>query len=61
MLEELKALMPERALKNMEKNAKATTPVKVKTGNKATTPKATAPASTPAASKNIEKSQLTLF
>jgi hypothetical protein len=61
MLDELKLLMPERALKNIEKNAKAKTPVKVKTAGKATAPKAAAPASTPAASKNIEKSQLTLF
>lgn len=61
MLEQLKALMPERALKNIEKNAKAKTPVKVKTAGKATAPKAAAPASTPAASKNIKKSQLTLF
>lgn len=61
MLDELKALMPERALKNMEKNAKAKTPVKIKTANKTTTPKAAAPANTPAANKNIDKSQLTLF
>jgi hypothetical protein len=61
MLDELKELIPARALKNMEKNAKAKTPVKVKAANKATTPKAAAPASTPAVNKNIEKSQLTLF
>ena len=58
MLEELKALMPERALKYIEKNAKAKT---VKPAGKSTAYKPVATLSAPAASKNVRKDQMTLF
>ena len=61
MLEELKALMPERALKNIEKNAKAKTPAPVKTANKRKASKPATSVSVPAANKNVHKDQLTLF
>lgn len=61
MLEELKALMPERALKNLEKNAKAKTTTPVKTARKTTTSKPATPVSVPATNKNIHKDQMTLF
>lgn len=61
MLDELKALMPERALKNIERNSKARSEVTAKPASKAKASKAVVPASGPAVNKNIEKSQLTLF
>ena len=61
MLEELKALMPERALRNIEKNAKAKNAITVKSAKKPTTSKPPATISTPAANKNIHKDQMTLF
>jgi hypothetical protein len=61
MLEELKALMPERALKNIEKNAKAKTATPVKTASKATASKPAPSVSAPAANKNVRKDQMTLF
>src|SRR5688572_20100268 len=61
MLEELKALMPERALKNIEKNAKAKTATTVKPASKSTASKPVATLSAPAASKNVRKDQMTLF
>ena len=61
MLEELKALMPERALRNIEKNAKAKTATTVKSAKKPTTSKPPATISTPAVNKNIHKDQMTLF
>ena len=61
MLEELKALMPERALRNIEKNAKAKTATTVKSAKKHTTSKPPATISTPAVNKNIHKDQMTLF
>ncbi len=61
MLEELKALMPERALKNIEKNAKAKTATTVKPANKPTASKPTSSVSAPAANKNVRKDQMTLF
>jgi hypothetical protein len=60
MLEELKALMPERALKNIERNAKAKTPT-VKPAGKASVSKPAATASAPAANKNVRQNQMTLF
>ena len=61
MLEELKALMPERALKNIEKSAKAKTTTPVKTARKTTASKPATPVSVPATNKNIHKDQMTLF
>ena len=61
MLEELKALMPERALKNMEKSAKAKTATAVKTTKKSTATKPAITVSVPAANKNVHKDQMTLF
>lgn len=61
MLDELKALMPERALKNIEKNAKAKTAMVVKPGSKSTASKSTATVSAPAANKNVRKDQMSLF
>ena len=55
MLEELKTLIPERGLKNIEKNAKT----KAATDTKPAT-KPTAQASAPV-NKNIRKDQMTLF
>ena len=61
MLDELKALMPERALKNIEKNAKekAVTPVKP-SGRSTVSKPATSPSGL-AASKNVRKDQMSLF
>jgi hypothetical protein len=61
MLEELKALMPERALKNIEKNAKTKTATPVKTASKTTASKPATSVSVPAANKNVRKDQMTLF
>ena len=61
MLEELKALMPERALKNIEKNAKAKTVTAVKPTNKSTVSKAASSVSALAANKNVRKDQMSLF
>jgi hypothetical protein len=61
MLEELKALMPERALKNIERNAKEKTTTAIKPSGKSTTSKPAATGSTPAASKNVRQNQMTLF
>jgi len=61
MLEELKALMPERALKNIEKNAKAKIATTVKPASKSTVSKPAPTVSAPAANKNVRKDQMTLF
>ena len=61
MLEELKALMPERALKNIEKNAKVKTATAVKPTSKSTASKPSATVSAPAANKNVRQNQMTLF
>lgn len=61
MLDELKALMPERALKNIEKNAKAKAPTTVKPAIKSTASKPSATLSAPAANKNVRQNQMTLF
>jgi hypothetical protein len=61
MLEELKALIPERALKNIEKNARTKTATTVKPAGKSTASKPATTASVPAASKNIRQNQMTLF
>ena len=61
MLEELKALMPERALKNIEKNAKAKTATTVKPTNKSTVSKPASSVSALAANKNVRKDQMSLF
>jgi hypothetical protein len=61
MLEELKALMPDRALKNIEKNAKAKTAMPVKPASKSTASKPAATVSALAASKNVRQNQMTLF
>jgi hypothetical protein len=61
MLEELKALIPERALKNIEKNAKAKANVTVKPASKSTASKPAATVSAPVADKNVHKHQMTLF
>jgi hypothetical protein len=61
MLEELKALMPERALKNIEKNAKTKTAAPVKPANKAATTKQAASVGAVGASKNLRQNQMTLF
>jgi hypothetical protein len=61
MLEELKALMPERSLKNIEKNAKAKTATPIKPASKFTASKPAATVSAPAANKSIRKDQMTLF
>ena len=62
MLEELKALMPERALKNIEKLAKAKTATTAKTVAKPTATKPAAKATAPAAKKrNDHSDNLTLF
>jgi hypothetical protein len=60
MLEELKAMMPERALKNIEKNAKAKTATSVKPVSKPASKPATS-ISASAANKNVRKDQMTLF
>ncbi len=62
MLDELKALMPERALKNIEKLAKAKTAATAKTVAKPTATKPAAKATAPAAKKrNDHSDNLTLF
>ncbi len=61
MLEELKALMPERALKNIEKNAKAKTATTVKPASKSTVSKPAATLNASAANKNVRQNQMTLF
>jgi hypothetical protein len=61
MLEELKALMPERALKNIERNAKAKTAATIRSASKSSVSKPAAAASAPAANKNERKNQMTLF
>ena len=62
MLDELKALMPERALKNIEKNAKAKAAATPKTVAKHTATKPAAKATAPAAKKrNDHSDNLTLF
>ena len=62
MLEELKALMPERALKNIEKLAKAKTAATAKTVAKPLAKKPAAKATAPAAKKrNDHSDNLTLF
>jgi hypothetical protein len=61
MLEELKALMPERALKNIERNAKEKTAMAIKPASKSTVSKSTATASAQAANKNVRQNQMTLF
>jgi hypothetical protein len=61
MLDQIKSLMPERALKNIEKNAKAKTATAVKPASKSPAAKPTAAASAPAANKNVRQNQMTLF
>jgi hypothetical protein len=61
ILDELKALMPERALKNIEKNAKVKTDIAVKPARKSAGSKPAATVSAPAASKNVRQNQMTLF
>jgi hypothetical protein len=61
MLEELKALMPERALKNIEKNAKAKIDTTVKPTNKSATSKPAASVSALGANKSVRQNQMTLF
>jgi len=61
MLEELKALMPERALKNIEKNAKTKTAAPVKPTNKSATTKQAASVGATGAGKNVRQNQMTLF
>jgi hypothetical protein len=61
MIEELKAQMPERALKNMEKNAKAKSTTPAKTARKTTASKPATPVGVPATNKNVHKNQMTLF
>jgi hypothetical protein len=61
MLEELKALMPERALKNIEKNAKAKLATTVKSASKSAASKPATSVSAVAANKNVRQNQMTLF
>jgi hypothetical protein len=61
MLEELKALMPERALKNIEKNAKEKSATALKPAGKSTASKPATTGSAPAANKNVRQNQMTLF
>lgn len=61
MLDELKALMPERALQNIEKNAKAKTAIAVKPASKSMASRPSATVSAPAANKNVRQNQMTLF
>jgi hypothetical protein len=61
MLEELKALMPERALKNIEKNAKEKSATAIKPAGKSAASKPAAAGSTTAANKNVRQNQMTLF
>lgn len=60
MLEELKALMPERALKNIERNAKAKAATTIRPASKSSVSKPAA-ANAPAANKYERKNQMTLF
>lgn len=60
MLDELKALIPERGLKNIERNARAKTATVVKPANKSTASKP-ATVSASAANKNVRQNQMTLF
>lgn len=60
MLEELKALMPERALKNIEKNAKVKASTTAKPAGKSAASKQNTLANAPLA-KNSHKDQMTLF
>jgi hypothetical protein len=61
MLEELKVLMPDRALKNIEKNAKAKTAMPVKPTGKSATSKPAASINAPGANKNVRQDQMKLF
>ncbi len=61
LLEELKTLMPERALKNIERNAKAKTDTPLRSASKSTASKTAATVSAPAANKNERNNQMTLF
>jgi hypothetical protein len=61
MLEGLKALMPERALKNIEKNAKAKATMPAKPASRSTTSKQAAPVGATGACKNVRQNQMTLF
>ena len=61
MLEELKALMPERALKNIERNAKAKAATTTRPAGKSSVSKPATAASAPAVNKNERKNQMTLF
>jgi hypothetical protein len=61
MLEELKALIPDRALKNIEKNARAKTATPVKPTSKSATSKPAASVITPGANKHVRQNQMTLF
>jgi hypothetical protein len=61
MLEELKVLMPDRALKNIEKNAKAKIATTVKPSSKSATSKASASVSATSANKNVRQDQMKLF
>jgi hypothetical protein len=61
MLEELKALIPERALKNIEKNANEKSATALKPAGKSTASKPAATGSAPAANKNVRQNQMTLF
>ena len=61
MLEELKAQIPGRALKKIEKDAKAKTTTTVKAAKKSAASKPITTASMPAANKNVQKTQMTLF
>ena len=61
MLEELKALMPERALKNIERNAKEKTATAIKPAGKSTASKPAATSSAAAANQNVRQNQMTLF
>jgi hypothetical protein len=61
MLEELKALMPERALKNIERNAKAKIATTVQPTSKAAASKPASSVSAVAANKNVRQNQMTLF
>jgi hypothetical protein len=61
MLEELKALMPERALKNIERNAREKSATAIKPAGKSAASKPAATGSAPAANKNVRQNQMTLF
>ena len=61
MLEELKALMPESALNNIEKNATAKTATMIKLSSKSMASKPAATVNALAANKNVRQNQMTLF